>query len=332
MKFWDREKEKRWLKHYLLTEPNSILFVYGPKSSGKTTLLMKVVEELSRDTIKTYWYDLRGKVISGYEDVLRVFFREKGWGKKVLDGISKMLKIDLNFFELDGGELLKVINKEVDAFEIMEDRLSTDKNSGKRPVIVFDELQKLKDIYLNGGSQRPLIKELFNFFVRLTKVLHLAHVIVMTSDTFFIEQVYFDSTLENTSRYYSVDYFDDKTAKDILISEGISERESEKIVEISGGVPWILREVIKDENPIEVVNELYKQTKSKMIELIGHDERYLNILKEVAGEKNLYGTKDDILKELVEREILFMDPVNGEIRFQTRLHERAAREVLKAIR
>ena len=43
MKFWDREKERKWLKHYLLTEPNAILFVYGPKSSGKTTLPMKVI-------------------------------------------------------------------------------------------------------------------------------------------------------------------------------------------------------------------------------------------------------------------------------------------------
>ena len=78
MKFWDREKEKKWLKRYLQTEPNAILFVYGPKSSGKTTLLMKVMEEMPSDEFKVYWYDLRGKVISGYEDVLRVFFREKG--------------------------------------------------------------------------------------------------------------------------------------------------------------------------------------------------------------------------------------------------------------
>ena len=130
MKFWDREKEKKWLKRYLLSEPNAILFVYGPKSSGKTTLLMKVIEEISSDDFKVYWYDLRGKVISGYEDVLRVFFREKGWGKRVLDGISRILKIDMNFFELDGGELLRVINKELDAFEIMEGRLSEGISSG----------------------------------------------------------------------------------------------------------------------------------------------------------------------------------------------------------
>ncbi len=41
MKFWDREKEKEELKAYLKSEPNAILFVYGPKSSGKSTLLKK---------------------------------------------------------------------------------------------------------------------------------------------------------------------------------------------------------------------------------------------------------------------------------------------------
>ncbi|MCD6363040.1 MAG: ATP-binding protein, partial [Synergistetes bacterium] len=38
MKFWNREKEIKWLKKYLQTEPNAILFIYGPKSSGKSTL------------------------------------------------------------------------------------------------------------------------------------------------------------------------------------------------------------------------------------------------------------------------------------------------------
>ena len=70
MRFWDRKKEKEWLKHYLQTEPNAILFAYGPKSSGKTTFLMKVAKELSNDSFIYYWADLRGKLISSYKDVL----------------------------------------------------------------------------------------------------------------------------------------------------------------------------------------------------------------------------------------------------------------------
>ena len=85
MKFWDREKEKAWMKHYLQTEPNAILFVYGPKSGGKTTLLMKVVEELPKEDFIYYWYDLRERVITNYESVLKLFFRPKGWFERKYD-------------------------------------------------------------------------------------------------------------------------------------------------------------------------------------------------------------------------------------------------------
>ncbi|MCK5231443.1 MAG: hypothetical protein KAR13_14315, partial [Desulfobulbaceae bacterium] len=35
--FINREKEMADLRSYLASEPNSILFLHGPKSSGKTT-------------------------------------------------------------------------------------------------------------------------------------------------------------------------------------------------------------------------------------------------------------------------------------------------------
>ncbi|CAB3290098.1 protein of unknown function [Methanocaldococcus lauensis] len=60
MKFYNREEEVNFLKNYCLLEPNSILFVYGPKSSGKTTVMLRVIEELSkREDIIFFYYDLR---------------------------------------------------------------------------------------------------------------------------------------------------------------------------------------------------------------------------------------------------------------------------------
>ncbi|MCD6362454.1 MAG: AAA family ATPase, partial [Synergistetes bacterium] len=202
MKFWDREREAKWLKRYLRTEPNAILFVYGPKSSGKSTLLQRVVEELPKGEFKYYWYDLRERVISGYESVLKLFFKEKGWLKRVLERVPSLMRIPLGVFEVELSDMDKIFRGELDAFEEMKLILERDsREEGVTPVIVFDELQKLKEVYLNSpNNQRPLINELFNFFVRLTKVLHLSHVIVMTSDTFFIERIYGDSALKHTSR------------------------------------------------------------------------------------------------------------------------------------
>ena len=343
MKFWDREKEKEWLKRYLKSEPNAILFVYGPKSSGKSTLLQKVAQEVD-GKINFYWYDLRGKVVSSYRDVLGVFFKEKGWKEKVLESIGKILKFNIYTFELDGEELTKVLRKEYDAFEIMENQLSKDMEKGSKPVIVFDELQKLKDVYMNGNGdgqkpQRPLVKELFNFFVRLTKVLHLSHVIVMSSDTFFIEEVYADSTLKNCSRYYLVDFFDDETAYNILVNEGIDEKDAKEIVEKAGGVPWILEEVLESDQPLQVLEDLKTQAKSdlreKLAELskkslkVYEDAREFLITLLNKEEIEYIGRNREKLELLVQMEILFYDPLKGKARFQTKLDELAAREILK---
>ena len=334
MKFWDREKEKKWLKHYLLTEPNAILFVYGPKSSGKTTLLMKVVEELADQDkflkeYDVYWYDLRGIVVGSYEDVLNIFFEDAE--SEALKEVEREFGIgipNVATFKVKRKVMEEIKRKEVDAFRYMERRMAY---KGKRGIIVFDELQKLKDIYLNGESQRPLIKELFNFFVRLTKVLHLAHVIVMTSDTFFIEQVYTDSTLENTSRFYLVDYFDDETTKKILISEGISEKDAEHISKEIGGVPWIIEEILESSEPYVVIENLRKQISSRMFEVLRGKKKLKDLLKRVLNGENLYYLEGeyDELRELVEKELLFMDPINKVVKFHTKLHELAARELLE---
>jgi len=44
--FVDREKEEKWLLERFSQEPAKILFIYGPKSSGKTTLMEYLVENV----------------------------------------------------------------------------------------------------------------------------------------------------------------------------------------------------------------------------------------------------------------------------------------------
>lgn len=59
MRFYNREKELNYLKNYVQLEPNSILFVYGPKSSGKSTVMMRVIKELENSNIVFFYYNLR---------------------------------------------------------------------------------------------------------------------------------------------------------------------------------------------------------------------------------------------------------------------------------
>ncbi len=60
MKYYNRERELEYLKTYCQLEPNSILFVYGPKSSGKSTTMLRAIDELSKkDDLVFFYYDLR---------------------------------------------------------------------------------------------------------------------------------------------------------------------------------------------------------------------------------------------------------------------------------
>ncbi len=47
--FIDRENEMAELRNYLESRPNSILFLYGPKSSGKITLMSRFLIRLGRN-------------------------------------------------------------------------------------------------------------------------------------------------------------------------------------------------------------------------------------------------------------------------------------------
>ena len=75
-------------------------------------------------------------------------------------------------------------------------------------MIIIDELQALEGLYMNGHKDREIIKELFNFFVAITKESHLCHVIIGSSDGYFIERIYNDSKLRKTSAFLKVDYLD----------------------------------------------------------------------------------------------------------------------------
>jgi AAA+ ATPase superfamily predicted ATPase len=52
--FVNRVKGKEGLKRLLSGRPNLVYFVYGPINSGKTILLMKVLEELPENYSKFF--------------------------------------------------------------------------------------------------------------------------------------------------------------------------------------------------------------------------------------------------------------------------------------
>ncbi|CEG14050.1 conserved hypothetical protein [groundwater metagenome] len=112
----------------------------------------------------------------------------------------------------------------------------------KIPILIIDELQVIGDLEINGKA----IYKLFNFFIRLTKELHICHVFALSSDSLFIEKVYSEAMLQGRARYLLVDDFDEKTARKFLEKYGFVEEEIKLANEYVGGKPALLTTMIDE--------------------------------------------------------------------------------------
>ena len=93
----------------------------------------------------------------------------------------------------------------------------------------------------------------------------------------------------------------------------------------------MLERVMSSVNIEYTLKKLYDQVSSRVFEALRGRKDLKEILKMALKGENLYYLEEgyEKVKELVEREILFMDPIGREVRFQTKLDERASREILE---
>ncbi|MHC1596392.1 MAG: ATP-binding protein, partial [Candidatus Syntropharchaeales archaeon] len=191
--FHDRERETDEIMKILDAEPSLITFIYGPINSGKTTLISHLIEELPEEYI-VFYINLRTKFLASYDEFIESLFEmemETGGALKkrketlaeLVSSVTKVAGIPINKEFLD---YVFKDNKPKNAFSYIIKLFEEVKASGKQPVLILDELQKIGDVKANGF----LIYELFNFFIDLTKEKHLAHIFVATSDSLFLEQIY----------------------------------------------------------------------------------------------------------------------------------------------
>ena len=201
--FINRQAEMEYLKKWIQEEPGQILFFYGPKSSGKTTLIYKLVEGFLTDEKKfsVKLFNLREVLIVNYEHFLQRFF---ALDDSEEENSSLTHHYNLKVFKLTVQTQKKIRERQLDPFDVMKSELQDLKSRGIKPIIIIDELQALDFIYFN--SQRELIKEMINFFVAMTKESHLCHMLLSSSDGYFIEKLYNDSKLRKTSKLFEVDY------------------------------------------------------------------------------------------------------------------------------
>ena len=342
--FHDRERETDEIMKILDTEPSLITFIYGPINSGKTTMISHLIEQLPEE-YAPFYVNLRGRFITDYEDFLNVLFEidEEDRGGNVVEYAKSALKdagavsgipIPINLFE----KIFEKKDKSKDMFRYIE-QFFVEVSKTRTPVLIIDELQVIGDLKVDGF----LIYKLFNFFVRLTKERHLAHVFVATSDSLFLEQVYTEAMLSGRCRYLLVDDFDYETTIDFLDRYNFSDEEKSVVWDCCGGKPVCLVEMANAKvNRKDVAGEAKKFLKIKTSQILSiFDEIALGKIEyseeALIGEfKNFEEEElvqyDKVTKEkifLVERNVLFIDPTQRTIKPQSRLNLLAIREVLR---
>ncbi|HPQ20020.1 MAG TPA: ATP-binding protein [bacterium] len=339
--FINREKEMRFLNLYISERPEKILFLHGPKSSGKTTLLYRFLDDLKKfKKIEVKFLNLREVYLGNYQDFLRVFFEVDYKNNKKRINIAR--EYNLKVFKLSVEELKELEEKKIDPFVVMKTELRELVEKGIKPIIIIDELQALMDIYING--QRTLIQELFNFFVAMTKESHLAYVIISSSDGYFIDVVYNDSKLKKTSDFYEVDYLQKEDVIEWLgnlekyskIREyTLTEEEIEKVWDTVGGSMWEIQLLLSRffEGEVEEVCEDYKIKMRNLIDDYIKFSKEKKIILEIFTKKirirnsdleNINIDKDKIeklLADMVHNNILYYNPVKAEYYPQGRSYE-----------
>ena len=340
----DREKEITFIKEWFKKTPQEILFIYGPKSVGKTTIIEYIVENELFDDFRLFkstkynvkYINFRQKLFGEYDSFLNSLL------VKDEEDFELSAQINLGVFKIDAKSYKKIKDKELDLFDELFRQL---KESKKRPILIFDEIQALENVYVD--KNRLLLDEFLNFCVSLTKEKHLAHVVLLSSNTIFLETLYNNAKLKVTSYFYKIDHLSFDAIKSYF---DFSDDEIKLIYDYVGGsiahIQKIIRRIeLNQGNLEEVLNQLLKEAIAEvnfsLIELLKKGILNKEKVKEVFNSivyNNFYDyTKTDlktipIIEFLCEKEILFFEIMDNYIYANSRIYQKAIIDILKEIK
>ena len=347
MPFFNREKDKKYLKAVLKGEPSLVYFIYGPINSGKTTLLLKVFEELP-ENFAVFYINFRWRYVEGVKDLIQVLFRVKREKEKLSVFLEKVLKNGAKLLEKLGGIpipeevfdlLFRKTERMEDVFAFLKDYFGMVVDKGYTPVFVLDEMQTIKEVI--NASGRPVIQELFNFLVGLTKETHLCHCLCSTSDCLFIEEIHASARLEGRAKYILVDDLEKEDA--FKAYEGFGFKNKEVIWKYIGGklgdmvkLHEDLKAEIKEEEALENMlrtetsrlSALLRSLRYAPLEVTIRERRfkvdYEDLLRTLAAFKEKEKLEAEEIEEPVliggvRENLFFYNPVEGTVRLQSRL-------------
>jgi len=357
--FINRVDETKYFLDYFSGIPRNILFVYWPKSTGKTTLINKIVNEnLDNENYAVQYINMRDVLIKDFADFRNLFFPEnlKGKMKWIVSGV----KFNFWFFgwDIDDEKMFKS-----NIFGVMLEKLKKAKENWIKPVIILDEFQYLKDIIIDKENNLTLVKELFKFFISITKQYNLAHVVCLTSDSYYMEELYSDTKLANTSMFYLMEHLN---KKDIYYWLEDLEKIDKKIVDkiwknlwwsvweiwqvlVSYKNNWDYKYILDDLLQVKysLIKEWYNFLEEWLSDLDLEEKGknkikqkikiFLNIIEKIVKKWKFIRWKDwianfELIKELVDKDIWFYDTKQLKITANSKSLEKAFKRLLKEVK
>ncbi|MDQ7031654.1 MAG: ATP-binding protein [Desulfonauticus sp.] len=231
---------------------------------------------------------------------------------------------------------------DLDPFKVIFEILKKIKSKGRMPVLIIDEVQELKDIHMNRDiKKRYLLTEFFKFLLRLTKETHLAHIIVLTSSSLFIDEIYNNSKLAQTSEFILFDHFNYEVIREWLEDESFSLAEIDLVWEYFGGCPFNIQSLLSNRNILpnfELKSYLNREAmlmRGKidftMIDLKTKPRReyFIELMRKII--KDDYVLRDsnndlqiEVLNIVIDKDILFVRAETGEIVFNFQIMKKGA--------
>ena len=265
MKFFNREKELNQLNNLIqedLSTHNNFYFVYGQMNNGKTALFNEFLfNHLDKEKYLPMYKSLRLICLGlrTIDNFFASFFDDveslKYWKtQENIVSFSKTLKVDCAYGEfIIPRKDLEEITKEKSYYNMILKYCKIIKDEfGKIPIIVVDDIDLLAD----RKGEKYKLKDVFDLFVSLNK-LELAKVFVITSNTLFVEEWYFEPSIHPRANLLWIDEFDKEIAlkfMDFLAEKkelNLKEDDKEYLYEFVGGNPKVIINVFNTATHLE---------------------------------------------------------------------------------
>jgi len=332
--FINREKEIKFLKKHFEKEPERILWLYGPKSTGKTTLIEYVLEKELDNSYYKKFFSFRRKIFGNYDMFLESMLEVKDEDEGEISS-----ELNLGVFKISAKKYKKIKEKKRDFFEEIKDHFI---NSKKKNILVIDEVQELEDIYID--KERELFNEFLNFCVSLTKEQHIAHVVILTSNTIFLNKIYNNAKMKVTSEFKLIEHLEYEEIKEWLETKNFKEDKIKLIYDYLGGSVAHIQKLLDNYKYFDSLQDYLNQevmlAESEIKGVIRQNyKKYFEPFKNIAKEilKNGYFQikleEADFYTETVEKfaelEIFFYEVVSDKITANSKIYEKAFEKILE---